>query len=329
MPSVAAIIPTWNRADLVRSAIVNLQSQTRPPEQILVVDNGSADDTASVVRNLGADCIALDTNQGFAFAVNEGIRRTTTNWVLILNNDVCLERDWLATLLSSAESSQADFAVGKLLQSGQETQIDGTWDLVSRGAYAWRCGYERRDDTTWSSRRSIALAPMTAALFHRRVFDRIGFLETRFESYYEDVDFGIRCALAGLSGIYDPAALATHLGKSTFGKRAARVYFLSARNQLLLLAKHYPSQTLRRFAWPILAGQTLALLAAARQGHPFAALRGKWQALRRWSTFRDQLPPAPAIEAVTTSSEREILAIQRAIGFDIYWRLYFSLVNPH
>ena len=69
--------------------------------------------------------------------------------------------------------------------------------------------------------------------------------------------------------------------------------------------------------------------AAARQGHPLAALRGKWQALRRWSTFRSHLPPASAIEAVTTASEREILAIQRTIGFDIYWRFYFSLVNPH
>jgi GT2 family glycosyltransferase len=297
------------------------------PDQILIVDNGSTDGTPSVARELGAECIEFSSNQGFAVAVNEGIHHAVAEWILILNNDVSLQRDWLAVLLSAAESSRADFAVGKLLQAGQEAQLDGSWDLVSRGAYAWRCGYERPDGATWSTCRPIALAPMTAALFHRRVFERIGVLETRFESYYEDVDFGIRCALAGFSGIYEPAAVATHFGKSTYGKRAARVYFLSARNQVLLLAKHYPPQTLRRFAWPILAGQTLALLAAARQGHPLAALRGKWQALRHWSGFRNQLPPARAIEAVTTSSEREIFAIQRAIGFDIYWRLYFSLVN--
>jgi hypothetical protein len=328
MPTVAAIIPTWNRADLVRSALANLRLQTRTPDQVFIVDNGSTDDTQSIARELGAECIALTTNRGFAVAVNEGIRCTATDWVLILNNDVSLHRDWLAVLLSSAESSRADFAVGKLLQSGQKALLDGTWDLVSRGAYAWRCGYQRPDGIIWSTGRTITLAPMTAALFRRHVFDRIGVLETRFESYYEDVDFGIRCALAGFSGIYEPAAVATHLGKSTYGKRAARVYFLSARNQVLLLAKHYPPQTLRRFAWPIFAGQMLALFAAARQGHPLAALRGKWQALRQWSAFRNQLPAAHAIETVTASSEREILAIQRSIGFDIYWRLYFSLVNP-
>ncbi len=328
MCTVAAVIPTWNRADLVRSVLANLSSQTRAPDRVIVVDNGSTDETQAVTRELGAESIRLETNLGFAAAVNHGVKRADTDWVLILNNDVVLQPDWLARLLTSAAESGAHFAVGKLLRPDAAARLDGSWDLVSRGAYAWRCGYERVDGPVWSTRRPIALAPMTAALFRRSVFEKVGLLETRFESYYEDVDFGIRCALAGLSGIYEPAAVALHLGKATYGKRAARVYLLSARNQVLLLAKHYPAQTLRRFAWPILVGQTLSLLAATRQGHPIAALRGKWQALQKWNGFRQQVPPSTAIEAAITASEREILNLQRADGFDIYWRLYFSLVHP-
>jgi GT2 family glycosyltransferase len=325
--SVSAVIPTWNRADLLRAAIHNLQTQTRPPQQILVVDNGSTDGSASLARELGVDCIELESNRGFAVAVNEGIRHAKNDWVLIINNDVLLAPDWLEILMRAAEDSDAEFLVGKLLQSGKEGVLDGSWDLVSRGAYAWRCGYERADGGPWSTRRKIALAPMTAALFRRSVFDKIGNLETRFESYYEDVDFGIRCALAGIHGLYEPRAVATHLGKATFGKRAARVYFLSGRNQVLLLAKHYPAATLWHFAWPILVGQSLALMAAGRQGHLLPALKGKLQALWRWREFRKSLPSPAAIEAVTRSSEREISDIQRSIGFDIYWRLYFSLVG--
>lgn len=328
MPTVSAVIPTWNRADLLRSAIGHLRAQTRPPEQILVIDNGSTDQSGELARSLGACCLELAENRGFAVAVNEGIRLAETDWILILNNDVLLPPEWLETLLNAARESSAGFAVGKLMQADSQGRLDGSWDLVSRGAYAWRCGFERLDGAPWNERRSIALAPMTAALFHRTVFERIGHLETRFESYYEDVDFGIRCALAGIRGIYEPRAVATHLGKATFGKHAARVYFLSARNQVLLLAKHYPAQTLRRFAWPILIGQTLALAAAARQGQFFAALRGKWQAVRRWRDFRGALPAAAAIEQALSASEREILEIQRSLGFDIYWRAYFSLVNP-
>ena len=168
---------------------------------------------------------------------------------------------------------------------------------------------------------------MTAALFHHGVFEQIGFLETRFESYYEDVDFGVRCVLAGLEGIYEPAAVAMHMGKSTFGKRDARVMFLSARNQVLLLAKHYPAETLRRFAWPILVGQILAVLAAAKKGHLLAALRGKWEGLRQWSTFRSEVKSKNAIESAFSESESEIRKLQNQIGFDLYWWFYFRLVR--
>ncbi len=230
MPTVSAVIPTWNRADLVASVLENLKQQTRRPDRILVVDNGSTDGTRGVVERAGAEWVGLATNRGFAFAVNEGIRRADGDWVLILNNDVVLEPDWLERLLSAVQGANASFAVGKLLRGDTGNAIlDGSWDLCSRGGYAWRCGYERPDGATWASQRAIALAPMTAALFHQRIFAAIGLLETRFESYYEDVDFGIRCALAGFSGVYEPAARAVHLGKATLWQaRGPRLFFKRA-----------------------------------------------------------------------------------------------------
>jgi GT2 family glycosyltransferase len=335
--TVSAIIPTYNRVDLVQSIVANLRAQTRPPDQLIVVDNGSQDATQILARDLGADLIVFPENRGFAVAVNEGIRQASGDWLLIVNNDVVLEPAWIERVLLAVEQENALFATGKLLRKDDLTRLDGSWDLVSRAAYAWRCGYGRRDGAIWSIRRKIYFPPMTAALIHKRVFDRVGFLETRFESYYEDVEFGVRCALAGLEGVYEPAAVAVHIGKATFGKNNARVMYLSARNQVLLLAKHYPAETLRRFAWPIFVGQILALMAAAKQGHLFSALRGKWHALRQWSTFRREMNASPqagalvharqTIEAAFSQSEREIRSLQRQVGFDSYWRLYFSLVR--
>ncbi len=329
MATVSAIIPTWNRADLLESILTNLSAQTRPPDQIVVVDNGSKDATQLVAREFPVDLAVFPENRGFAVAVNEGIRRANGDWILIVNNDVVLEPQWLERLVASAEQEDASFAVGKLLRPKDVNLIDGSWDLVSRAAYAWRCGFEKRDGVVWSTKRRITFAPMTAALFHRRVFEHIGLLETRFESYYEDVDFGVRCALAGIEGIYDPAAVALHMSKTTLGKSSERVMFLSARNSILILAKYYSSQTLRRFAWPIFVGQLLALCAAARQRNLLAAIHGKWQALRLWSSFRQQpiLQKADRIETVFSSSEREILQLQRQVGFTPYWRLYFGLVK--
>jgi GT2 family glycosyltransferase len=329
MPTVSAVIPTWNRVDLLRTILENLQTQSEPPSQIVVVDNGSQDNSCDVARRFGVDLLAFPENRGFAVAVNEGIRHATGDWILIANNDVVLQRDWLAKALRAAREEEALFVVGKLLRPDGEDKIDGSWDLISRAAYAWRSGYGKPDGPVWSARRRVYSAPMTAALFHRSVFDRIGLLETRFESYYEDVDFGIRCALAGVSGVYEPSVVATHMSKTTLGKSSYRVYFLSARNQVLILAKYYSVKTLLRFAWPILVGQCLSLLAAAKQRNFIAALRGKWAALKLWRKFRTTADAMSRrqIEAAFSQSEREIQSLQKQVGFDPYWKLYFSLVR--
>lgn len=326
MASVSVLIPTWNRADLLESALRNVSAQTRIPDQVLVIDNGSTDNTAAVAEASGVELIRFQENRGFALAINAGIERASGDWIVILNNDVELHRDWLEVLLKTAIREGAAFASGKLLQTARSDRIDGTWDLLSRGAHAWRCGYGRPDGETWSTKRKICFAPMTAALFRRNLFEAVGMLDTRFEAYYEDVDFGMRCALAGFGGVYDPKAIATHLSKGTLGKNSSRVIYLTARNQIFLVAKHYPARTLLRFAWPILVGQTLSLLGAARQGHFWAALRGTAEGIRRWRSIRGSASPT-AVEQTLSESEREIHSLQREVGFDPYWRLYFRLVR--
>ncbi len=70
---VAAVIPHWNRAALLRTLLENLKLQTRPFDEIIVVDNGSTDGSADLAEQLGARVVRLDRNYGFAVAVNAGM----------------------------------------------------------------------------------------------------------------------------------------------------------------------------------------------------------------------------------------------------------------
>lgn len=324
--TVTAVIPTWNRIDLLESILTNLGNQARPPEQTIVVDNGSSDASAEFARGQGARVIRFAENRGFAVAVNEGIRKAKTDYVLIVNNDVLLRPDWLRVAMEVAEAGNEPFVCGKLLRPGNN-EIDGSFDLVSRAMYAWRCGYGKPDGPRWSERRRIFWAPMTAALFHKRVFERAGFLDERFESYYEDVEFGLRCALQGVQGLYEPRMAATHMSKTTLGKSSRRVYFNTARNQLYIMAAHFPAATLRRLFWPILAGQALSVLAATKQRNLLAAIEGKWAGLQAWRSMRGKFQDdgAKVVEGILTESEREIRALQLETGVDIYWKIYFAL----
>jgi GT2 family glycosyltransferase len=324
---VAAVVPHWNRRDLLQPLLANLREQTRPFDEIIVVDNGSADDSAAVAEAAGARVVRLERNLGFAAAVNRGIGVTSADWVAILNNDVILAADWLATLLTAAEREEAWFATGKTLMADDSSRVDGAFDAISRGACAYRCGSGKPDGPVWNQQRRIRMAPMTAALFQRRLFDEIGLLDESFESYLEDVDFGIRCALRDRWGLYVPAATARHLGSATWGQWNKYSVRLIARNQILLTAKYF----LGLSRWPIMAGQLLWGILAFCHGCAGAYLQGKMSGMRIARTL--QRPASGNIEAVVSieafirESEQTILEIQRQTGFDRYWRAYFWLLG--
>src|SRR5512140_1101702 len=98
---VAAVVPHWNRRDLLQTLLENLAKQTRPFDQIIVVDNGSTDSSAAVAESAGANVIRLERNLGFAAAVNRGIESAQADWIAVLNNDVTFEPDWLEQLLAA------------------------------------------------------------------------------------------------------------------------------------------------------------------------------------------------------------------------------------
>ncbi|HXP86811.1 MAG TPA: glycosyltransferase family 2 protein [Bryobacteraceae bacterium] len=331
--TVAAVIPHWNRVDLLRALIANLKGQIRPFERIIVVDNGSIDGSAAEGRRLGAEVVALPRNVGFAGAVNRGIEAAAgSDWVAVLNNDVTLEPDWLERLLKAADRPGICFATGKILSAQDHSRIDGCFDEVSRGATAWRCGAGRPDGPVWNRPREIRIAPMTAALFRRSLFEEIGLLDEQFVSYLEDVEFGLRCAVAGRGGVYVPEAVAYHEGSATLGRWNKDTVRLLARNQVLLAAKHF--QRLPR--WPLVAGQLLWGLVAIRHGRALSYLRGKAQGLRLARQVHEQKSCNAAcntddprsiarLTEIVAESERTIFELQRETGFDGYWRAYFWL----
>ena len=320
---ITVVIPNWNGAARLASLFERLRGQSHPIEQIVVVDNGSTDDSARVARDAGASFVELGANLGFSRAVNCGIREARGGWIAIMNNDVAPEPDWLARLAERAASANAWFATGKLLDSRERGRIDGAFDAICRGACAWRCGHGRPDAPLWNQAREIRFAPFTAALFRAELFERVGLLDETFESYLEDIDFGIRCAGAGCTGLYVPEAVAYHEGSATLGRWHPDTVRNIARNQLLLVAKHYPSHWMRRYGWPVLVAQTLWGFTALRHGAFLAYLRGKLEGLRR---FREARGSSTAdFAAIVERSELEIRELQQLTGFDLYWRLYFAL----
>jgi GT2 family glycosyltransferase len=320
---LTAIVPVWNRRDLLERLLCGLRAQTQPAAEVLVVDDDSQDGSAELAARMGARIIRMGVHGGFAKAVNRGIRESRTPLLAIVNNDVELAPDWIEKL-SPALAPGVWFAAGRILQAGARDRIDGTYDVVCRGGTSWRVGHGHPDGPAFREARPVWSVPMTAALFRAELFDKAGLLDERFESYLEDVDFGLRCAEAGCTGRYIPEAVAWHQGSATLGRWHPETVRRISRNQVFLLAKHFSGRMLLRYAWPIAVAQGLWGLVALRHARSWSWLLGKVEGIGRWSEFRGEIPEPRRLE-VFCQGEREIRRMQRKSCSDLYWTLYFLL----
>ena len=120
MPRVSVIVPAYNAAQSIAAAIASAQRQDEPNLEILVIDDGSTDATAAVVRELArADprivTISAETNDGPGAARNRGIERASGTWVAPLDADDTFRPDRLATLVGRGDATGADLVGDDLL----------------------------------------------------------------------------------------------------------------------------------------------------------------------------------------------------------------------
>ena len=264
-----------------------------------------------------------------------GIRRrdqrgrppVTTPWVAILNNDVEVEPGYFAALQRAARSPAR---VGNRQDSEAQRRelLDATIDAISRAGCPWRAGHGRPD-------RGRGLAG--AGIGPARSLDRSAVPHARcspgrparraLRILPGRRRFRLRAALAGVTGCYVDTARAYHHGSATLGRWHGETVRRMSRNQLWLVAKHFPAAgSALRLGSARRPGLWIAV--AFRHGAGWAAVRGKWEALRTYREIRREGPQADSTERLATlleESEQEIEAAQRATGWDAYWKWYFRL----
>ena len=320
------MIPVYNGRELLEKLLDSIGRQTVAPLEVIVVDNGSSDGAPESANRAGARVIAMGRNTGFAAAVNRGIREAKGEGIALINSDVELDSRWLEVLWGIAKTTGDDFATGNILQAGSDNILDGAYDLLCRGGCSWRAGAGRPVSTLSQVPERIRFCSATAAIYKSDLFRTVGLFEESFESYLEDVDFGLRCVAGGM-GLYCPEAICWHRGSATLGRWNPRIVRLIARNQVFLIARHYPRELILRWFWPILVAQGLWGGLAVRHGCGIAWLRGKAEGLRRFASVRRSLVPSPSLASTIAEGELEIHRLQSNAGFDAYWKLYFCLTG--
>jgi N-acetylglucosaminyl-diphospho-decaprenol L-rhamnosyltransferase len=234
------VIPTLNGRERLLHALASVQKQTHPPAAVVVVDNASTDGTADAVAQAFPDVIVLrnDENVGFGRAVNRGAEAAVGDALVLVNNDVVLEPDFLDRLLAPLADERVGMVAGVLLQARDPGRIDSagieldvtlqSYDLL------WNEPVERLEDDV-----PEPIGPCGGAAAYRlEVFRAAGGFDDAFFAYWEDVDLALRLRLAGWRCAAAPAARAHHHHGATLGGASPAQRRLEAFGRAFVLARY-------------------------------------------------------------------------------------------
>ena len=282
--TVAALIVNWNGGPLLARCLESLDRQRRRPDHVVVVDNGSSDDSLQLAGPSLRDVqlIRLSANAGFARANNiaaQAARRFDA--LALLNPDAFAEPEWLDSLEKAAEREPtcAAFASQMLLASAPE-YLDGAGDSYHVSGRAWRNGHRVRS-AQWPAVDAEVFAPCAAAALYRRdAFDEVGGFDETYFCYFEDVDLGFRLRLRGYRCLYVHSAVVRHESSALAGYRSDFAVYHGERNIVWTFFKDMPGPLLWLYLPQHIALNVAALLYYPWRGQGTVALRAKLDALR-------------------------------------------------
>ena len=208
MSKATIVIPNINGKGWLKDSIESIYAQTEQDFDLIVVDNGSTDESLAQARSYctrpNFTLIENGRNTGFSYAVNQGIARAQSKYVVLFNNDAFAEPQWLAELLRAADADPKIFAVQSLMIRHFERELaDDAGDYVTWMGFACKTGDGRRI-SRYTKQKRIFSACGGAALYRKSILDEIGGFDENFFAYFEDVDLSWRANNAGYKNVLCP-----------------------------------------------------------------------------------------------------------------------------
>lgn len=276
MQEVTIVIPNYNGKKLLLNCLKTLERQTVKDFKVLVIDNASTDGSSAVTSSvLDMEMVILQENLGFCGAVNIGIQKTKTPYILLLNNDTEADEHFVEALLCGIRQSEHIFSCGaQMIDFKNREVLDNAGDLYTAMGWAVARG-KGKTCGRFSKPEKVFSCCAGAAIYRMEILKKIGGLDERHFAYLEDVDLGYRARIAGYENRYEPAAKVYHVGSATTGTRYnEKKVFLAARNTIFVVYKNMPFFQLIINAPLILLGMVIKTLFFIRKGFAKEYLKG-------------------------------------------------------
>ena len=240
---VSVVIPNFNGIAFLDSVLASLEGQTLSNFEVILVDNGSTDGSCSFVtaNYPWVHLIELSENFGFCGAVNAGIRAAKAPYVLLLNNDTEVKEDFVEEMLAVIRRHKNAFSCGaRMVQYHDRDRLDDVGNYYC--ALGWSFARGRgKDIHAYETEDKIFSACAGAAIYRKKIIEKIGYFDEEHFAYLEDTDIGYRARIYGYENWYAPKAIVYHVGSGTSGSRYNQFKTrYSSRNNIYLIYKNMP-----------------------------------------------------------------------------------------
>ena len=254
---LAIVLVNWNSFDLTKDTLESLSHTTYTNYDCIVVDNGSEDGSGMALKQAFPNCILIqsDINKGFTGGNNLGMEYALEKgyeYILLLNNDVAVEPNFLEPLIARLDQDSAIGAVQPLIYFHHDQNL--IWNAGSR-YLSWiglplTLMYYRKDPHHLQIKQEKKIDWITGCAFMIRasVLRKTGNLKEKYFIYFEDVDLSFRIKKAGYTLSYVPSAVIYHIAgmshksktKLKEGFLNPKVHYLNGRNRIWFLKAHTP-----------------------------------------------------------------------------------------
>jgi GT2 family glycosyltransferase len=248
--SVSVIVLNWNGKRFLQKCIGSLLNQSYQNYEIILVDNGSTDSSLAFVESIFGKpsklkLVAFDKNYGFSKGNNMGIKLVNSKFIIVLNNDTEVGKDFVKKLVQTAEGKDDVGSVGcRILFMNSKLWFSQKFTNIG---FIVPCFLQSLLDKKLEEVSNGYSANLSnsgcAVLFRKSVIDKIGGFDEDFWSNWEDWDLGYRINIAGFKCVSIPDSLVYHVGGGSEGsspERYVRIY----RNELLTYFKNYDTRNL-------------------------------------------------------------------------------------
>lgn len=237
------------------NSILNLNFPSNKLE-LIIVDNNSQDKSRQIIKefekkNSNIKSLFLNKNLGFAGGNNPGIKMAKGEYIILLNNDCIVDKNWLKELILLADKNKKIFSIGSKLKKypPELNLIQNAGSIVFQDGYGRDIGsivtsereqFYENDQKQFDSNKEVYSTCGAAVLYRSNILRKIGLLDETFFMYYEDTEISERARLCGYLNYYCPKAIVYHHHAKSSGEWSPFFIYHTEKGRLLHVYYHFP-----------------------------------------------------------------------------------------